>query len=108
MPLRAPSPCSSPGCPALAVERGRCAQHRRVNTRSSAALGYGYGWQQKRARFLREHPICEECRVVPATEVHHLLPKRDGGSDDPMNLSALCVRCHSRLTMMDTRRAGRL
>jgi hypothetical protein len=32
------------------------------------------------------------------TEVHHVQPKSDGGSDHPSNLMTLCVMCHRRIT----------
>jgi len=30
-------------------------------------------------------------------QVHHLTPRRSGGSDDPENLVTVCGRCHRRL-----------
>jgi 5-methylcytosine-specific restriction protein A len=55
-----------------------------------------------RLAFLSEHPLCAHCLacgiVVPATDVHHLVPRRDGGSDEESNLQALCHACHSRVT----------
>ncbi|WP_258127514.1 HNH endonuclease [Achromobacter anxifer] len=53
----------------------------------------------KRDRYLCQ---CEECkrtgRVLPATEVDHRIPKAEGGSDDPANVSAINVDCHKRKT----------
>jgi len=52
--------------------------------------------------FLREHPLCDLCAVdglvKAATDVHHLAPKREGGTDEESNLQALCHSCHSRIT----------
>jgi 5-methylcytosine-specific restriction protein A len=36
--------------------------------------------------------------VTEATDVHHLIPKRDGGCDEESNLEALCHSCHSKVT----------
>jgi 5-methylcytosine-specific restriction enzyme A len=33
-----------------------------------------------------------------ATEVNHIIPRIDGGGDEPFNLEALCAGCHYRLT----------
>lgn len=70
--------------------------------RSSTAAGYGYRWQLRRAAYLRKHPVCVDClernRTTPATEVHHLVKKADGGSDKDENLRGLCKACHSRRT----------
>ena len=63
----------------------------------STARGYGYGWQQARARFLRRYPDCALCGN-PATEAHHIVARRHGGSDDESNLLPACKPCHSRLT----------
>jgi predicted restriction endonuclease len=32
------------------------------------------------------------------TEVHHVRPKREGGTDHPSNLITLCIMCHRRIT----------
>jgi 5-methylcytosine-specific restriction protein A len=69
---------------------------------TSAQRGYGGRWQRLRAMFLRAHPLCVECaradRITVATDVHHIVAKRAGGSDDDSNLMALCHACHSRIT----------
>ena len=52
--------------------------------------------------YLRKHPLCADCaeygQATAATEVHHMIALRDGGSHDECNLLALCHRCHSRRT----------
>jgi 5-methylcytosine-specific restriction endonuclease McrA len=37
-------------------------------------------------------PGCGRTRFL---EVHHLKPRRRGGTNDPANLIALCVACHT-------------
>jgi 5-methylcytosine-specific restriction protein A len=63
---------------------------------------YGRAWKKVRARFLSQHPLCEQCkkagRLTPAEEVHHVLPLADGGTNDESNLMALCKSCHSKIT----------
>jgi 5-methylcytosine-specific restriction protein A len=69
---------------------------------TAAQRGYDGRWQRLRQAFLNEHPLCAHCaaagRVEAATDVHHLVPRRDGGSDADSNLQALCHACHSRVT----------
>jgi 5-methylcytosine-specific restriction protein A len=72
----------------------------RTGMSSAAERGYGYRWQQARARFLREHPLCCYCeregRVTAATVVDHHIPHR--GDEklfwDQNNWRALCKRHH--------------
>jgi 5-methylcytosine-specific restriction endonuclease McrA len=77
--------CVVPGCPALAVERGRCAAHRRL---ASGA------WKRRRQEVLRRHgwrcAVCGE----RAVDVHHVVPASMGGSDEVGNLVALCDQHH--------------
>ena len=115
MPIALPRPCGWPGCPGLVTEsRERfCEVHKREyddeydRARPPAARrGYGAAWRRLRRAILAERPLCEEClklgRIVPATEVHHIVPLRLGGTNDPSNLQALCKPCHSRKTMRES------
>lgn len=58
---------------------------------------------------LSKYPLCAEClrygRTEPATEVHHIVARRNGGRDVEENLMSLCKSCHSRITMNETRQA---
>lgn len=106
-----PGPCLYPGCPAVTTER-YCEAHadeaarsqREYDSRrgSSAARGYGARWRRLRLMVLRREPFCRMCRDkgkrTPATEVDHIIPRRDGGRDEFDNLQALCKPCHSRKT----------
>lgn len=103
--------CRRAGCPGL-VRNGVCsmcgplrqAGQREHDERRGSAAGRGYDrrWQRVRQRYLVQHPLCVAClatgRVVPATDVDHIQPRRRGGSDDEHNLQALCHSCHSAKT----------
>ena len=111
MPRKAKRPCKYRGCPRLTdLPSGYCAEHEKLHARqydkARAPLHnkrYGYQWRKLRARFLSSHPLCEKCReqgrYTMATEVHHIQPLADGGTNDEKNLMPLCKPCHSRITL---------
>lgn len=72
--------------------------------------GYGWAWEQLRARILQREPICRVCRAAGraavATTVDHITPKHQGGTDDEGNLQPLCKPCHAVKTAKEGR-AGR-
>jgi 5-methylcytosine-specific restriction enzyme A len=72
--------------------------------------GYGSAWVKTRARILeRDDYLCQPClrngRVTPATEVDHIKPKADGGSDDDDNLQSICHACHVTKTEQEAAKA---
>lgn len=81
---------------------------------TSAERGYDARWCRLRKMFLAQHPLCadpygahaERGELMPATEVDHIQPRRDGGSDDWDNLQSLCKPCHSRKTATEDGRWG--
>lgn len=81
----------------------RLAERRKVEMErhrpSARARGYDQRWRQARARFLREHPRCENCGA-PATVVDHIVPHRQDRRLfwDAANWQALCTRCHNAKT----------
>lgn len=110
MAQRAGSSCRRAGCPGI-VRAGVCstcgplrqAQQGHDDRRGSAsARGYGRHWQKKRLAYLRAHPLCVQCAdeglTTAATDVDHIVAKRNGGTDDEENLQALCHMHHSRKT----------
>lgn len=120
MSQRTHLPCRFRGCAALVRKPGYCNKHvsqavgwqpdqRRGNRHER---GCGVEWDRlcllilKRDRYLCQ---CDECkgtgRVLPATEVDHRVPKAEGGSNDPINLSAINVDCHKRKTAKESARA---
>lgn len=61
--------------------------------------GYGSAWVKLRERIMRRDLyLCQPCktkgRTTPAKEVHHVIAKAHGGTDDPGNLTAICKACH--------------
>ena len=108
--------CGQPGCAALA-EPGHslCAAHaqaRNAQRPTAAQRGYGSRWRRVRAVFLAAHPVCGDPfglhpeRVVAATDVDHVVPRRRGGADVVENLQALCRGCHSHKTQLELGRAA--
>ena len=47
---------------------------------------------------LREEPLCRICRRHDATEVDHIIPREQQGTDQRENLQGLCKACHSAKT----------
>ena len=106
MARRAARPCAHPGCPALVHDPGQryCKEHLRAyrqqqdaRSGSSAERGYDRNWREVRNRYLAENPVCERCGRYKAEVVHHIVPKQQGGSDDPINMQALCGMCHAQV-----------
>ena len=106
MPKLASRPCAHRGCPEVVRGRGvrfcqrHLQEHRRQqdeNRGTASARGYGPRWRERRDRYLAEHPWCQRCGKRRPVLVHHILPKRDGGSDEPVNLLALCNLCHAQV-----------
>jgi 5-methylcytosine-specific restriction protein A len=70
-------------------------------------------WARLRAQVLSANPLCVHCqregRVEAATEVDHVVPLWEGGSDALGNLAATCGPCHALKTADEARRrqAGR-
>lgn len=114
MPLAAPRPCKSSGCPAYAVKGGYCGEHqdkvskfkREADYRrgTAASRGYGSKWRKAREDFLRGNPLCAECsrkgRATPATIVDHIEPHRGDMTKfwSRSNWQPLCKKCHDKKT----------
>lgn len=87
-------------------------------TRAQAAeqpIRYGKGrggrpWRRTRERILkRDCYLCQPCkaldRITLATEVDHIAPQFEGGSEADENLQAICSDCHGTKTQAEARRA---
>ena len=91
-------------CPEFAVKGSRCAKHQPAYRGSSTQQGYGSTWRRRRVVVLANGPCCP-CGAL-ATEVDHITPRSQGGTDDPENLQALCKPCHSSKTAKEVGWAG--
>ena len=64
------------------------------------------GWRSLRAAVLaRDGYRCRECGET-ATDVHHVIRRADGGTDDPANLVSLCRGCHAHHTAVEGGRSA--
>lgn len=116
MPTAAPKPCivcralvhdGTTRCSAHKVAPGTFADERRG---SRHERGYGSAWDKTRARILRRDAgICQACaklgHVHRGTEVDHVVPKAEGGSDDDSNLQTICTSAHRVKTAAEAQRA---
>jgi len=115
MPYKPKKPCAHPGCPALTNARF-CPAHAKQDAQEYAKYRrdpatrkrYGRAWKRIRDRYIAAHPLCEQCdvagRIVPAQEVHHIIPLSEGGTHAADNLMALCTPCHSGFTLAENNR----
>ena len=106
MPQKPLKPCAYPGCPECIREGRYCPQHKTIAGReynqvyrsSDHNKIYGRHWRTTRDLYVSKHPLCERCleagRLVPADEVHHILPVERGGTHAEDNLTSLCRSCH--------------
>ena len=110
MPYKPKRPCAYPGCGRLVEREQYCAEHQKVVDKQynqyqrdpKSNKRYGRSWKRIRDRYIKAHPLCEECQkqgtLTSAEEVHHILPLSKGGGNERSNLMALCKPCHSRIT----------
>ena len=91
-------------CPEFAVKGSRCMAHQPAYRGSSSRQGYGSAWRRLRAAVLAANPYCP-CGAK-TTEVDHIKPRVQGGTDDPANLQAMCKSHHSAKTAREVGWAG--
>lgn len=110
MPMKPKRACAVPSCSEIAEGGTYCKKHQKQENHWYNVFGrtaeekkrYGSTWQKIRNRYIRIHPMCEQCqkeqRIAIAKEVHHIIPLDHGGNHDEDNLMALCKSCHSKIT----------
>lgn len=100
----APVPgCASPGCPRRATYRGRCDKHAPPAWAGSAPRS-SRPWERTRTTVLRrDRNVCYLCGGR-ADQVDHVIPRAEGGSDDPANLAAICDPCHRAKSQAEAKR----
>ena len=107
MPQR-PKTITSTSCVPTAPRQARLRADRWRGT--AASRGYGWRWQQARANYLAQHPLCAMCelegRTQLATLVDHIVPVQ--GAEDPgfwndSNWQPLCRPHHAQKTANDVK-----
>ncbi len=107
MPMRPSKVCGHGSCGLLAKSGSRyCDKHNvsgwgRWQQERGTDTQRGYGWQWRKLRRLileRDNHLCQEHlrqgKLVPATDVDHVVSKASGGTDSENNLQSLCRACH--------------
>jgi 5-methylcytosine-specific restriction endonuclease McrA len=90
------------------VTAGR-SRWRQTDAPTRQQRGYGAAWDKLRLLILkRDRYLCRTClrqgRVAAAHTVDHVVPKAEGGNDDPANLESICVPCHRIKTQAEANR----
>lgn len=87
--------------------------HHNQGTGPVARRTGGDRWMRIRGRVLDANPLCAHCldegMTVAATEIDHIIPLAQGGTDDMSNLQGLCHAHHVSKTRTETQgRHGRI
>lgn len=117
VPYKPKRACGYPGCPKLTDGR-YCEEHKKLTDKQYnkyqrdplTKKRYGRDWKRIRDRFIKVHPLCEECkkagRLTPANTVHHIVPLKEHINHSESNLLSLCKSCHSSIHSKDGSRWG--
>ncbi|QSR35563.1 HNH endonuclease [Marinobacterium iners] len=114
MPSKPPRPCRAPACGRkTTAAHGYCEDHAHLHKPWGTRKGSGRGgrpWRRKRDHVLqRDKGLCQPClkqnRISPATQVDHITPVAEGGTDADSNLQAICKACHDVKTQAEAKRA---
>lgn len=78
------------------------------------SYGQGRGgrpWRRLREQVLqRDKHLCQPCKAqgcyTEATQVDHIVPIAEGGTDDRVNLQAICTPCHDAKTLDESKRGA--
>ena len=60
----------------------------------------------RRAVYERDGFRCALCDCTQTIQIHHAIPRGQGGSDFPENLITLCSRCHAAAHGLDLDSTG--
>ena len=69
----------------------------------------GRPWRRLRDSILqRDKYLCQPCkaqgRYTEATQVDHIVPQAEGGTDDRVNQQSICTECHEAKTLEESKR----
>lgn len=118
MPSLPPKRCSARNCREFVTVGQRfCEAHARTQWREESRFGdrdmfyVSTAWVKVREFILRREPLCRSCayagRIIPATVVDHITPRRKGGAAlDEENLQPLCISCHNSKSAREQRAAN--
>lgn len=100
-------PCAHPTCPDLATTgTSHCEHHQPEPWHHPNRIPLPPGWNRLRRRHLRHEPACRTCGQ-PATDVDHIIPRSQGGSDADWNIQSLCAVHHAEKTAAEAAAARR-
>jgi 5-methylcytosine-specific restriction enzyme A len=98
-------PCLSPRCPKLARAGSRCREHAREYERARPSRLRGRRLQELRRQVFAEQPVCAICAATRpwhlqdmSSELDHVVPLSQGGTDERSNLRGLCGEHHAAKT----------
>ena len=108
------TPCRRCGV-AHANRNGYCNLHQalaigwqqRQAGKTTKQRGYGYAWQLLcKTIKARDKFMCVLCATLGFVSrvyaVDHIIPKAQGGTDDPHNLQSICKACHKEKTQQES------
>lgn len=99
--------CLKENCGQPRTKRGYCAQHQPpayINSEHSTLLPPN--WNQIRKDILqRDRNVCYKCYLPTAQEVDHIIPLKEGGSNNYHNLASICIPCHRKKTSQEGHKA---
>ena len=61
----------------------------------TVVIGAGIPNAKRREVYKRDGWRCALCDSTDGIQIHHVIPRGEGGSDFPENLITLCWRCHA-------------
>jgi 5-methylcytosine-specific restriction protein A len=111
MPQGAYQECRHPLYRNYAVRGGYCRAHAtaRPSWFRSDLTPANKRFRKLRHSFLVRHPLCNGCKLEPATVLDHVIPHRGDARLfwDQRNWQGLCVRCHGLKTARELWGRGR-
>ncbi len=60
----------------------------------------------RKAVYRRDGYLCALCGSGQYLQIHHVIPRGEGGSDFPENLITLCSKCHAQAHGIDVYATG--